>query len=51
MKEACEREGLDVYYMVQPCGYRTADAPTLGFSSVPEAPLGKEIIFVSRATN
>ena len=42
MKKACEKEDLNVHYMVQPYGYRTADAPTLGFGNVPETPLGRK---------
>ncbi|XP_066917958.1 betaine--homocysteine S-methyltransferase 1-like [Clytia hemisphaerica] len=48
MKEACEKESLNVHYMTQPCGYRTADAPTLGMTNVPEAPLAMESRQISR---
>ena len=45
MKNAVEKAGLKCHYMVQPLGYRTADAGRFGFIELPECPFGKNIIF------
>jgi len=42
MKEACEKEGLKVHYMVQPLGFHTPDAGRQGFIDLPEFPFGLE---------
>ena len=40
MKEAVEKEGIKKHYMVQPIAYRTADVTRMGFTDLPECPLG-----------
>lgn len=43
MKEAVEKEGIKKHYMVQPIAYRTADVTRLGFTDLPECPLGMSL--------
>ena len=40
MKEAIEKEGLKVHYMVQPLGFLTPDVGKQGFIDLPEFPFG-----------
>lgn len=40
MKEAIEKEGLKVHYMVQPLGFVTPDCGKQGFIDLPEFPFG-----------
>lgn len=43
MKEAVEKEGIKKHYMVQPIAYRTADVTRMGFTDLPECPLGMSL--------
>jgi len=48
MKEAIEKEGLKVHYMVQPLGFVTPDCGKQGFIDLPEFPFGLEPRILTR---
>jgi len=48
MKEAIEKEGLKVHYMVQPLGFLTPDCGKQGFIDLPEFPFGLEPRILTR---